>query len=185
MAPYGLNPCLLNTGCIVCLASWGGDKQTVRSSIHLSIYTQPPPQLPPVALVQHHSFFSPPISQIPQTFPAPQHPSLCPDRWWEEGGGSFINNANVVLVQKHYSEGNEKEKKWTKHQMSKNEILLPISLSLELCSWTNMHKTENQLLPEGCHTRKVEGVCVRACMCVCQSSLWSHALAAGILTASS
>ncbi len=50
--------------------------------------------------------------------------------------------------------------------MSKTENPWPISLSLELCSSTNMHKTQNQPLPEGCQMRKVKAVRV-VCVCVC------------------
>lgn len=110
MAPYGLNSCLVNTGCIVCLASWGAtNRPSIHPSIHTYIHTNIHTYIPPPSCTSPTpSFFSPPISQIPQTFTALQHPSLCPGRWWEEGGGSFINNANLLLVQKHYSEGNEK-----------------------------------------------------------------------------
>lgn len=55
--------------------------------------------------------------------------------------------------------------------MSKNENPWPISLSLELGSSTNMHKTQNQLLPEGCHMRKVEAVLVCLCVIVCMPGL--------------
>lgn len=119
VAPYGLDPWSVNTVYMVCLASWGADN---RSTIHPSI---------------HH-----PFSEIPRTFSSFQPPSLCPDRWWEEGGGSVINNANLVLAQKHYCEGNEKEKIMDKIP-NRQEWK---SLDYSLCRWSCSHRqTKNRI----------------------------------------
>lgn len=117
----------------------------------------------------HHSF-----SEIPRTFSSLQPPSLCPDRWWEEGGGSVINNANLALAQKHYCEGNEKEKIMDKIP-NRQEWK---SLDYSLCRWSCSHRqTKNRIsfcLRGATWWRWRLFLCVW--LCVCQSSLWSQVL---------
>lgn len=78
------------------LRGWQTGLLSIRPFVHPSIRS-------PIRLPTH--FINP--SNLPSC-PASTPPPRQTDG--EGGGGSFINNADLVLVQKHYCEGNEKEK---------------------------------------------------------------------------